>query len=388
VIAPNHISNKQLSNFNQLIIFLMKATNKFVAAMLIAAVGFTACNSDNVSEVDDTTPQDTVITIPKDTVPPTPQDTLATIGHVYINECDPNAKQWELYNAESYELNLAGWTMYKDNEYDAASSTFVFPAGTTIAAGGYLVLTQNETGSPTFGMSATKGFKYELRNADGVTVVDVFDNLGDNIINDNITTGQSLGRLTDGDASIVTFVAGTIGASNNGSEVWTPPATDPTVDYSGLVINEVDGNGKFIELYNKGTAAIPLTGLTLRKNGTEGWWTGAAQSTIAAGGYYTIYQVGTNIPTDVGMEATGASGISPKKTLSFDLKTPDGSTTIDRLARLKTGDDTLDASCTPDYGTVGPYSFSRCPDGTGSFALAVPTPAAANGASQGAIVTN
>jgi hypothetical protein len=335
--------------------------------------------------VDDTTPQDTVITIPKDTVPPTPQDTLATIGHVYINECDPNAKQWELYNAEAYALNLAGWTMYKDNGRDEAS-TFVFPDSTTIAAGGYLVLTRNATGSPSFGMSPDKGFKYELFNA-AAQLVDVLNNL-EPIINSNVAEGHSVGRLTDGADSIVTFVAATIGASNNGSEVWTPPVVDPTVDYVVLVINEVDGNGKFIELYNKGTTSIPLAGLTLRKNGNDVWWTGAAQSEIAAGAYHTIYQTGTIIPTVVGMEATGASGISPKKTLSFDLKIPDGSATIDRFARLLPNDDTLDANCTPDYGAEGTkYSFARCPNGTGSFALTTATPAAANGESQGAIVT-
>jgi hypothetical protein len=309
--------------------------------------------------------------------------TLATTGRVYVNECDPNAKQWELYNAENYTINLAGWTMYKDNERET-SSTFVFAVGDTIAAGGYLVLTRNTTGSPTFGMSPTSGFKYELLNAED-DEVDVFDNLGENIINNSVSTGQTLGRLTDGAGEIVTFIIGTIGATNNDNPVYVPPMVDPEVDYSLLVINEVDGNNKFVELYNKGGVAIPLAGLKLYKNGdASAWWTGAADSEIAANGYHTIYQSGEGAEGE-GIEQTGGSGISPKKTVSFDLKKEDEP--IDRFARLKVGSEELDKTCTPDYGTVGGYSFSRCPDGVGAFELALPTPQASNGASEGDIET-
>lgn len=161
------------------------------------------------------------------------------------------------------------------------------------------------------------------------------------------------------------------------------------IDYTLLVLNEIDGNGKFVEIYNKGAVAIPLTGVTLVKNESETWWTGGAGVTIAAGGRYSIAQTGSSV-TGVD-EFTGASGISARQNLKFELKDP-AATVLDTFLRTNGG--ALKASVTPDYslnmadGGGGIYSFSRTPDGTGTFNLATPTPGAANGASAGPIVTN
>jgi len=158
---------------------------------------------------------------------------------------------------------------------------------------------------------------------------------------------------------------------------FTPPAAPVVVDYTKLVINEVDGNGKFVEIYNKGTESLSLTSVYLVKNESGTWWTGAAGTTISAGGYYVIAQSGGTAIFD---EATGANGISPKQTLKFELKNPNGNV-IDQFSR----------GVAP-WGTaisdVSPNSFSRCPDGTGSFELATPSPKAANPATGADIPQN
>ncbi len=158
------------------------------------------------------------------------------------------------------------------------------------------------------------------------------------------------------------------------------------VDYTGLVINEVDGNGKFVEIYNTSSNTIPLEGVVLVKNGASAWWIGTDGASIAPGGRYTVKNGGT---VGEGVDdATGASGISPKKTVQFELKTPAQDVTLDTFARVASGDTGLDLSCTPNYGDAPAYSFSRCPDGTGAFGLAAPSCGAANPAtSAGAIVT-
>jgi hypothetical protein len=353
----------------------MKTTNLFTFAALMAAATLLAtCGGGETKE--NKTSQDSTQQTPA----------ANATGRVVINECDPNSKQWELYNAEAYDVDLSGWTMYKDNEREE-ESTFVFPEGITIDAGEFLTLTRNDEGCPTFGMSPDKGFKYELYNAQvPPTLVSVFDNLGDNIINNNVTSGHTLGRITDGADSIVTFSTGSIGASNAGGTIREPIFIDPSVDYSVLVINEVDGNAKFVEIYNKGALPVSLAEVTLRKNGDDVWWTGTDETEIAGGDYYAIYQSGQGAAGD-NVEQTGKNGISPKKTVQFELKSPSGDL-IDIFARLKVGSSELDANCTPDYGSGTPYSFSRCPDGEGYFSLAASTPAAANGESQGEIVTN
>ncbi|MDR1783538.1 MAG: lamin tail domain-containing protein [Dysgonamonadaceae bacterium] len=164
-----------------------------------------------------------------------------------------------------------------------------------------------------------------------------------------------------------------------------PPSepTDEPISYTGLVINEIDGNGKFIELYNSSDKEISLKGVEIIKNETGSWWTGGDVK-IAAKGRYTIAQTGQTIAGS--NEQTGTSGISPKKTIKFELII--GETLIDSFSRVK-ADGALDANCTPDYGSEPKYSFSRCPDGTGSFGLAVPSCGAANPATAaGTIVTN
>jgi hypothetical protein len=159
------------------------------------------------------------------------------------------------------------------------------------------------------------------------------------------------------------------------------------VDYTGLVINEVDGNGKFVELYNNSANAISLAGVTLVKNESSTWWSGG-EVYIAAGGFYTIAQTGEEAATDnAATEYAGASGISAKKTVKFELKKPDGTTIIDEFARVK-ADNILDADCAPNYSKSTPYSFSRCPNGTGNFGLAVPSCNSTNPATAaGVIVT-
>ncbi|WP_291528554.1 lamin tail domain-containing protein [Bacteroides sp. UBA939] len=150
------------------------------------------------------------------------------------------------------------------------------------------------------------------------------------------------------------------------------------INYTGLVINEVDGNGKFVELYNSSEAAISLAGVQIIKNeetdADDVWWTGGAVE-IGAGDYYTICEEGGDLATEVD-EATGNGGISAKKNVQFEVKTP-ANVVIDIFTRSTTLD--LDEDCTPDYGKTTPkYSFARCPDGIGAFGLAEPSVDAPN----------
>ncbi len=297
---------------------------------------------------------------------------VATKGKVYINECDPDQKKWELYNAEDFEINLGGWKMIKDND---AEKPFTFEAGTTIPAKGFLVLTQNEPGSPTFGMSAVKGFKYDLFNAESETV-NVFDNFEENQFNNDIQKGYTVGRVTDGAENLITFSTGSIGKSNSEGV----PAEE--IEVSALVINEIDGNGKFVELYNNSDEEISLTGVTLIKNEDKKkiWWTGGADTKIGAKKYYSIAQEGSK--EEGADEYTGIAGISPKQLLKFELESADGEV-LDTFTRSGKGDEwKWGDGCTPDYKDS---SFSRCPNGTGDFGLATPSinkanPATATGA--------
>ncbi|MDR1273522.1 MAG: lamin tail domain-containing protein [Odoribacteraceae bacterium] len=138
-------------------------------------------------------------------------------------------------------------------------------------------------------------------------------------------------------------------------------------DYTQLVLNEIDGNSKAIEIFNAGAVAIPLEGVTLVKNNDDNpWWTGSAASgSIEPGGYALVIQDNP----DAAM--SGRSGISPKQNLKFELKAPDGSS----LGTFLRGDE---GSLSAGISDTAPNSYQRCPNGTGDWKQAPPTNGAAN----------
>ena len=326
--------------------------------------------------------------------PYTVRNSTVDYSNLVINEVDGNGKFIELYNKGAAAIPLAGVTLVKNE-----SATWWTGGAATIGAGEYHVIsngvqegiTADETTGAS-GISPKKTVRFDLIAPDASTSIDVFARVkADNVLDANCTpdyssgTKYSFSRCPDG-----TGAFGLAVPSSKAANPFTPAGAIVTnnspVNYADLVINEVDGNGKFIEIYNKGAAAISLENVKLYKNLSSLWWTGGNTATIAAGGYYTIVESGGSVAGAT--EYTGASGISPKKTVRFDLIAPDASTSIDVFARVK-ADNVLDANCTPDYSSGTKYSFSRCPDGTGAFGLAVPSCNAANpGTAAGDIVTD
>ncbi len=172
------------------------------------------------------------------------------------------------------------------------------------------------------------------------------------------------------DGAVVSF---TVVAVNNAGLITTSKEQKYTVgaapiDYTQLVLNEIDGNSKSIELHNKGTVDIPLDGVTLVKNNdtTTLWWRGStASGSIPAGGYVLIIQNNTNTAL------AGAGGISPKKSLKFELKSP---TESSLGIFLRGSENNLDAN----ISDVAPKSYQRIPNGTGDWKMADPTNGAQN----------
>lgn len=137
------------------------------------------------------------------------------------------------------------------------------------------------------------------------------------------------------------------------------------IDYSGLVLNELNGNNKFIELFNKGTESIDISGVYLKKDNDPIVWTAPAGLKIAAGEYILLYSedVIANYP-DHNTDLVFASGLSAKKNVRIQMFSPKN-TSID------------DFNLT-GYTTVAPASYSRFPNGTGPWVFADATPKAEN----------
>lgn len=174
------------------------------------------------------------------------------------------------------------------------------------------------------------------------------------------------------DKAVVKFTVSVLNkagfTTTSAEKTYTVGAIPP--DYSNLVLNEIDGNSnsKSIELYNKGTKALSLEGVTLIKNnGGTAWWTGtAASGAIAPGGYILIIQSNPDNPN-----LSGNAGISPKQSLKFELKDPSG---ISRGIFLRGDEATLGGA----ISDTAPKSYQRIPNGTGDWKMAAPTNGAAN----------
>jgi hypothetical protein len=149
------------------------------------------------------------------------------------------------------------------------------------------------------------------------------------------------------------------------------------VDYSNLRLNEVSGVGddseKFYELINIGTEDIPLEGCKIyyNANGSTGQpfpptndrltWTGDVTQVAKAGELFSL--IGRDMP------GSFTTGLTPERILIITLTDPEGNK-IDSCVRAKDTD---------EYEVGRESSFSRIPDGTGSFYFTTPTPNAMNG---------
>jgi hypothetical protein len=135
--------------------------------------------------------------------------------------------------------------------------------------------------------------------------------------------------------------------------ISVPAYAAPDVAAGNVVINEFSTNGwksntDFIELYNKGTANVDLTGYHLTDDkGIVGGDDIVLDGTLVAGGFAVIF------PGD----AAYAKGFGLGKSDEVHLFAPDGVTEIDSYLDLPT-----DTHAEPSY--------ARTADGTGSFAKA------------------
>ncbi len=103
------------------------------------------------------------------------------------------------------------------------------------------------------------------------------------------------------------------------------------IDYSGLILNELNGNDKFIELYNKGKEEIRLKGVYIVKDGKseEPVWT-APSAFVKPGEYVLLYS--EDVQADHPEQSEDYifhSGLSSKKAVRIQLFDPKGNSIDD-----------------------------------------------------------
>lgn len=263
-----------------------------------------------------------------------------------VESSDGAPGDWvEIFNAGTKAVDLSGF-VFKDGD-DA--HLYALPAGTSIAAGGYLVLDELAKGS------AEGGFDFGLGKADSArlfdpagTLVDAYSWAAHAPVTYGITASGDWAETSEP----------TRGAAN----VFATPAP------GNVLLNEVDSQpADWVELVNTGASALDLSGYELRDNSDDHSWRFPAGAQIAPGEFLVVTESTAGIigeqPGAFG-DAIGIGGadrirlFAPDATLIDDTGAWEGHATVGGDAALAT--------------------LARCVDGTGAFVLAHPTPGAKN----------
>ena len=299
-----------------------------------------------------------------------------------LNELNGNDKFIEIYNAGVDAINLNGVYIEKDGAQNWLGDNTV-----KIDAGAYLVLYSEDVVADHpdvpealifhSGLSAKKNVRIQLFTPAGVPIDDF--NLTNIDANDPayIPAPASYSRNADGKWYYADATPGAVNVDGTvallgleGGDTPEPP-TPEEPDYTNLVLNELNGDTKFIEIYNKGNVDLSLEGMYIMKDDyvAGATWTADASVVAPAGGYVLLYSEDVTLDhPEVPETLIFHSGLSAKKTVRITLFMPDG-TVRDEYTRGTEWGLTI--------SNVAPQSFARTPDG-GDWKLADPTPGEAN----------
>ncbi len=144
------------------------------------------------------------------------------------------------------------------------------------------------------------------------------------------------------------------------------------VDYSKLRLNELNGQDhkKFIEIHNAGTEPINMNGVTIFKDTEKLVWKGESAVKIEAGAYLLLISedVFADYPEIDTTLFMFHSGLSSKKNVRIELKTPAGETIDDfNLTNIE-----LNGEAYGYANNQAPDSYSRNKDGKWYYADATP----------------
>ena len=192
----------------------------------------------------------------------TPTTAGSPVTDVVVNEVlsaatNAGPDQVELYNATNAPINIGGWFLSDSAKSLAA---YTIPAGTVIAAHGYLVVSGadfDNLSSPTaFGLNGTVGDQLYLTKpkTTGATTAYAF---ADNVAFGTSALGETFGRSPDGVGLLYPQATATLGSANGGYRLGP-------VDITELMYTPAGGNADltYVELQNQTNATLDVSGWT------------------------------------------------------------------------------------------------------------------------------
>ena len=228
---------------------------------------------------------------------PTEPGPQPSVGNVVINEFlasndaanqDPDHNDFadwlELYNKGTDPEDIGGWTV------SDGSDPWTIPSGTTVPAGGFLVIWCDNLDEVGLGLHAN--FKLSA-GGETISLRDAGGQHRDEYSFGAQTTDVSEGRSPDGADNWTTFAAPTPGVSNGG---YVPPAVVVVINEfmasNDATVADPDFSeyGDWIELYNPGTADADIGGWTMTDDlAVPDAWTVPSGTLVPAGGFLMIW---------------------------------------------------------------------------------------------------
>lgn len=250
----------------------------------------------------------------------------------------------ELHNAGAAPVDLSGKSLTDD---PTLPRMYVFPSGTTIAAGGYLVVYADSSNSAP---GLHTGFALDAEG-DQVRLYDTPGNGG--VLLDSITFGfqipdYSISRTGTG-ANIWALTTPTFGAANATAVALGSPAAVRLNEWAGKITFRLDHD--LIELFNTANQPVAIGGVRLTDDVTRlNRFSFPLLSFIGPAGFLPLYGADFVFGLDGDLEVVTLSGENNEQ--------------MDQVTLISQPTD---------------QSNGRVPDGTGSpIALPVPTPGISN----------
>ena len=302
-----------------------------------------------------------------------------------LNELNGNDKFIEIFNNGAEAINMNGVTIYKDTE----KLVWTGKAAVTVEPGAYLLLYSEDvindhpeidTALYVFhsGLSAKKNVRIEIKTPAGVGIDDF--NLVDIDQNgaaygypgNQAPASYSRNADTDWYYADATPGAANVDGENKVLGLEGGPTPPPTPDYADLILNELNGQDhkKFIEIYNAGTLAINMEGVTIYKDTDKLVWTGKSAINIEPGAYLLLFSedVFLDYPDRDTTLYMFHSGLSAKKNVRIELKDPSGVNVGDfNLTHIEYNGEAYGYS-----GNQAPDSYSLNADGLWYYSDATP----------------
>lgn len=280
---------------------------------------------------------------PSGSTDPEPTASDVVVNEIYYDEVSGYSDRIELFNRGAEAVDLAGWRVSDDKRDEFGT----LPTGTTIAAGGFLLLVKDTD------------FPFGLGKMDEVVLYDASGTEVDAYAYENTAPLAVWARCPDGTDAWAPATVATPGAANDCATIVEP---------GSILINEIDSQpADWVEFYNPGTETLDISGYEIRDNSDDHRWQFPVGASIGGGEYLVVDET-----------TSGLSGGAPSLfTAAVGIGSADRIRLYDASLELIDDSEPWSAHAAID-GDAAAATLARCPDGVGPFVLAYPTPGAAN----------